>query len=392
MSRYLRQEASKEELEELHAWLQEPGNEVQFPGLLEEVWNDFEEKEPMQEGRAAAILSQIIAKPSSGSGQVFRPKWLRIAAAAIVILLAGAAVMTVVNHNKNKSINIELAKNDIAPGGNKAILTLANGAKIVLDSAHFGKLAQQGAMSITKTDSGKLSYSFSEKTGPMPKGAIVYNSLSTPRGGQYQLKLPDGSMVWLNAASSITYPVAFSGNERMVEITGEVYFEVVHDARMPFKVKAGKEIIEDLGTHFNINVYDDEPMLKTTLLEGSIKIQSADVDSSDSNEQEVILKPGQQAQIIKASSRQIKVVNDVNTEAVVAWKNGQFHLKGMDMGALMRQLARWYDVDVEFEGKVPDKRFGGSISRNVNLSAVLEALRDNEVQCRLEGNKIIVMP
>lgn len=205
----------------------------------------------------------------------------------------------------------------------------------------------------------------------------MFNTMRTPRGGEYRLQLPDGSKVWLNAASSITYPNIFTGDTRSVEITGEAYFEVAKDAARPFKVQAGNMKVEVLGTHFNINAYPGEPVIKTTLLEGAVRIQDA------------VLKPGQQASL--AATGQFRVEDDVETEEVMAWKNGFFQFNDADMPTVMRQLENWYDITVAYEGRVPKRSFGGAIQRSLPLSKVLDILEENNVRFKIEGRNITVM-
>lgn len=266
------------------------------------------------------------------------------------------------------------SKNDIAPGGNKAILTLSDGSAIVLDSASKGTLAQQGSTKILKLDDGKLSY---EATAGSSE--VLYNTISTPRGGQYQLELPDGSKVWLNAASSLRFPTAFSGNERNVELTGEGYFEIAKNANKPFHVMVNDMTVEVLGTHFNVNAYDDEETVKTTLLEGLVKINAA----TASNE----LKPGQQAQVDK--KKNIKVVN-ADVDEAVAWKNGFFTFSNADLPTVLRQLSRWYDVQITYEGAIPQRQFKGEMQRDLNLSEVLKILETNNVHFKIVDKRLMV--
>ncbi|HSZ31777.1 MAG TPA: FecR domain-containing protein, partial [Puia sp.] len=266
---------------------------------------------------------------------------------------------------------------DVAPGGNRATLTLGNGATMILDSESVGILTQQGNTSISKTDSGQLSYTV-EKGKPI---TIEENILTTPRGGQYQLVLPDGTKVWLNSASSITYPTAFSGNQRFVKTTGEVYFEVVHNASMPFVVKVGNTVITDLGTSFNINAYKEEGSITTTLLQGSIKIF---VGSKTD-----ILFSGQQ-EMTSVEGKSVTIKNNVDIDKVMAWKNGKLSFADVSVRQLMTEISRWYDVDIEYSGSVPNKQFYGSIRRDVPLSTVLNAIRSYGVETKIEGKKIIV--
>jgi len=274
------------------------------------------------------------------------------------------------------------AKNDIAPGGNHALLTLSNGTTIVLDDAKNGKLVDQGNMKVVKLDSGMLAYYNNNKNDQ----TTVYNTISTPRGGQYQVKLPDGTLVWLNSASSLKFPTTFAGAKREVELSGEAYFEVVKNKAMPFKVAIvtpsgdGGEVTV-LGTHFNINAYNDETSINTTLLEGSVKFTAGFVEK--------LLHPGQQS-VFNTSSQTVKV-QSVDVHQVIAWKDGFFEFDNTDLATIMRQLSRWYDVDISYQTINNKGLFGGGISRKLNLSEVLHLLETNGVQFKIEDRKVIVL-
>ena len=267
----------------------------------------------------------------------------------------------------------------ITPGGSKAILTLADGSLITLDSAVNGDIARQGNTSIVKLADGQVVY--------RPQGISVgeggMNTLSTPRGGQYQLTLPDGSKVWLNAASSITYPAAFAGNERKVKITGEAYFEVVANKSKPFLVSVnGGSTVEVLGTHFNINSYIDENSVRTTLLEGRVRIRSG--------KNSVVLQPGQQS-VVQAGREEVSVNSNLDIERLVAWKNGLFVFEDDDIKSIMRQVGRWYDVEIVYDNPPLSKLFMGKIPRDAPVSMVLELLETTgQVHFKIEGKKIIV--
>ncbi|SDS33672.1 FecR family protein [Mucilaginibacter mallensis] len=311
--------------------------------------------------------------------------WGKIAAAASILLFIsiGGYFLWHKQAPGKQIVHNQPLHNDIAPGGNKAILILASGKQIVLTGAKNGTLAKQGAITISKTSNGQVVYT-DASTAAQNTAFISYNSIETPRGGQYHLTLADGTNVWLNAASSIKYPTAFTGNERRVEITGEAYFEVKHDAAKPFRVICNGQIVEDLGTHFNINAYSDESAVKTTLLEGSVAVTSVGKNK--------ILKPGEQAQL---ENGDIHLAN-VDVDEMVAWKNGLFDFKDANIGIVMRQLARWYDVDVEYEGKIPDILFTGKLHRDINAAQILDMLSYFKVHFKIENEgvkkKIIVMP
>ncbi|HEY2582243.1 MAG TPA: FecR domain-containing protein [Mucilaginibacter sp.] len=303
---------------------------------------------------------------------------LSIAASLLIFFTTGIYFLLLHKPQPQQSAIVKPLKNDIAPGGNKAIITLSNGSTIALTGAKNGVLASQGNMLISKTADGQIRYAHSD--GSSWSKNIVFNTAATPRGGQYQFILSDGTRVWLNSASSIKYPVEFTGNERKVELTGEAYFEVAHNAKKPFRVISNGQTVEVLGTHFNINAYSDENATKTTLLEGSVKVSSAMVSN--------VIKPGEQAQLINGN---INVAN-VDVDEVVAWKNGFFHFEDNNIQEVMRQLARWYDVDIKYEGLLPTRRFSGEISRNVNASQILDILSFKKIHYKIDGKFIIVMP
>ena len=282
-------------------------------------------------------------------------------------------MVSLTSNAKEKSI--AAVQNDVAPGGNKAVLTLANGRQIFLDSAHTGMLAQQGNAQIVKTDSGRLEYTIVQGK---PAG-IVYNTLMTPRGGQFKLRLPDGTDVWLNSASSIRYPTAFAEGERKVEITGEAYFEVAGDKAKPFQVKVGDMNVLVMGTHFNINAYADEGAVATTLLEGSVKVSSGNKSAT--------LKPGQQA----VAASELTIVNNANVEQIMAWKNGYFSFNQADLRTVLRMLERWYDIDVKYPDNIPVRHFTGELSRDLTLSQVISVLGEMDVKFKIEGKTLTVM-
>ena len=275
----------------------------------------------------------------------------------------------------------------------KAVLTLANGAKIVLDSIVSGQLAREGNTSIVKTNPGEIVYTRSSEV-TSKENTLTYNTIATPKAGQFKITLPDGTKVWLNAQSSVRFPTTFTGYQRVVEIMGEVYFEVakmtVDQRKVPFKVLAGKQLVEVLGTRFNINSYHDEGKIKTTLLEGSIKVrQSGNTDDG------ILLRPGQQSELVATGkshtgSKPGFDVKTVNAGAVVAWKDGFFRFDNVGLPELMRQLSRWYDVEVVYRAPVDQHEFVGQIERSAPLSKVLKILEMGDVHFRVEGKTIIV--
>jgi ferric-dicitrate binding protein FerR (iron transport regulator) len=277
----------------------------------------------------------------------------------------------------------------VVPGGNKAVLTLADGSSIVLDNAANGALTQQGTTTVMKKQDGELVY----KTEDNKKAAVVaWNVISTPRGGQYQVVLPDGTKVWLNAVSSLRFPASFTGDERVVQLIGEAYFEVSSQAspngkgKKPFIVdvlpaEKGSRV-EVLGTHFNVKAYHDEAAIKTTLLEGSVKMSSI--------KSQYLMKPGQQTQVERDG--QIALNENADIDEAVAWKNGRFQFADADVRTVMREIARWYDVEVEYAGKVPAEKLEGEIPRNSNITEVFKILELSNVHCKIQGRKITVLP
>jgi hypothetical protein len=333
------------------------------------------------------IWERILAELPAEAKVRHLKKWYLIVAAATILLFLSIGLYFMSNKKvaRDQLAGNHNPQNEIVPGGNKAILTLANGKQIVLTGAQNGTIAQQGAITINKTANGQIVYGDLPKSGaqPSPSDANDLNTITTPAGGQYTVILPDGSKVFLNAASSLTYPVAFSGNERKVQLKGEAYFEVVHNALKPFRVVSNGQTVEVLGTHFNIDAYSDESLIKTTLLEGSVRVSKGG--------RVAMLRPGQQSQVANgATSPQINVAN-VDAEDAVAWKSGLFIFDGDNIQHIMQMISRWYNVDVSYSGAIPDDIFGGSVSRFSNVSDVLKALQlTGKVNFKIEGRKIVV--
>lgn len=341
-------------------------------------------------------LEQVWEKlpyPVPGNTYAARPLWKWIAAAAAVILVCSVGILSYRNSEKAKAGESVLHQHDALPGDNKAMLTLASGEKIMLDKARPGKLADEGGSTVIKTKQGEIIYKQTVSPERSSK-LLTYNSITTPRAGQYQVKLPDGTNVWLNAESSIRFPTVFSDHERIVEIKGEVYFEVAkkpgRKVPVPFRVLAGNQIIEVLGTRFNVNSYTDEGNIKTTLFEGSIKLKE-----KGNGHKDILLSPGQQAMYDaeqkETASRMLPFkVTQVDIKSVIAWKNGYFRFDNIGLPELMRQLSRWYDVEVIYEGPIREYEFVGQIERGTNLSKVLRILELGGVRFRIQGKKIIV--
>jgi len=305
------------------------------------------------------------------------PLLWKYVAAALIVIVAGVGIFTLTNKREHKPLTVQLQNktNDVLPGKFKAKLTLADGSVVVLDSANNKLLAKQGSTNVINED-GRVVYKQKGK-----EQQILYNTLSTTTGETYSMVLSDGTTVWLNTKSSVRFPVVFVGKQREVEVSGEVYFEVARNKEQPFIVKVNNAEVQVLGTHFNIMSYDEESTVNTTLFEGSVKFV---VGASS-----VMLKPGQQSQMAK--NGEMKVISDVDLDKVIAWKNGLFVFDGADLETVMRQLSRWYGVDIMYKAKALSQSFIGEIPRNSNLSDVLKVLElTSKIRFEIQGKKIIV--
>lgn len=329
----------------------------------------------LEDGKLETFLSEAMDAevPDAKPVRRLRNRWWMAAASILILLGAGAYFIHLKQPEK-----IVVKNNVIVPGSNKAVLTLANGSSIILEDAENGNLASQGNAHIVKKGD-VLAYN----TGRASDVSIMYNSVTTPRGGQYRIILSDGSHVWLNAASSIRFPTTFAGNERTVELKGEGYFEIEKNAAAPFKVKLedGAEV-EVLGTHFNIMAYNDEQENRTTLLEGSVRVSK--------NGSSRLLRPGDQA--VLTASGEVLLRKGADVAEAVAWKNGLFLFKSADIKTLMRQAARWYDIEIVYEGGITPDRFSGKISRNSSLQQFLKILQLSDVHYKIENRKLIITP
>jgi len=323
------------------------------------------------------ISAEIQIQPMAGNLSL----WKKIMAAATIVLISGISLYFYRQHMPDLISPKTEIVNDVRPGSNQAVLTLANGKRIVLNAAVNGEIAEQSGIRIRKTADGQLIYTLSDSgTAANTGAAATFNTIETPKGGQYQINLPDGTRVWLNAASSLKYPVRFDRKERKVSLQGEGYFEVAKDKRKPFKVNSGSQELEVLGTHFNINSYADELSSKTTLLEGAVRL-------SPHGGQDLVLSPGQQA-VLTSGRMKVAVVDP---EEVLAWKNGNFVFNDEGLETIMRKISRWYDVEVSYQRKPADLTFTGVVSRSKNISAVLNALdKTGKVHFKVEGKKVTV--
>ena len=346
----------------------------------------------LADSRRATVLLQNILAPARVTGEsipvIPLPKTgstrkIRLIKAVAAVLLAAVSIPAVWLLTNRRStpapVVVQVQKKpaqDVLPGGQKARLTLGDGTVIALDDAANGTLAKQGAATVIKL-SGKVNYTATNTGTP----ETVYNTISTPRGGQYQIELPDGSLVWLNAASSIHFPTAFTGPERKVDITGEAYFEIAKSRDLPFVVAVNGSQVTVMGTHFNVMAYPDEALLQTTLLEGSVQFSH--------NNQTVLLTPLEQSRLDREG--RLDKVQDPDAEDVLAWKNGLFLFDNADIQTVMRQLARWYDVEVEYRATPDNNLYHVEMPRSSKLSSVLKVLEITaNVHCSIEGKKIIV--
>ena len=393
---YVHFKCTAEEEEELMALLAQSENEAKVQALIDQTIKNTGIEMRMPDEVAASILQNILQKekglvvPLKSKKTNYR-MWMRVAAAAVVFFtIASYWVFDKKDSEKTKVVAVAKKQSPILPGGNHAVLTMSDGSIIVLDSMQNGTL-QHGSAKIKK-QGGLLIYNTLVSSKSNKK--VLYNTLLTPRGGQYQVVLPDGSKVWLNAESSLRFPTVFTGNQREVALTGEAYFEVAplkskkRQGKVPFIVSVASPLgdgrggmrVEVLGTHFNVNAYSDENAIKTSLLEGSVKI----IKDNKSK----LLKPGNQA-VLNKMQDEIDI-NHIDMNGVMAWKNGLFQFEGADITTIMREIGRWYNVEIVYSGKVPARTFEGKISRDAELSEVLRILELSKVKFSVDGRKIIV--
>jgi transmembrane sensor len=368
IQKYRDNTASEAEKEELLNWYRQKAyQDAEFPES-EDAVGDF-------------MLSRLTDEIKPAPRSISYTKWL---AAASILLILGVSWLFVSKFSggANKTNNTLAHKNDIPPGRNKAILTLTDGSKIALTDTGNGKIASQNGIQITKSAKGQLIYTIKASGDPNAASGetqqIDFNTIETPKGGQFQVILPDGSKVWLNAFSSLKFPVNFSlAKERRVELKGEAYFEVVHNEALPFRVITGKQVVEDLGTRFDVNAYDDEASTKTSLLQGKVRVTAGGKTT--------LLVPGQQATVANG----IKV-SEINTGEVIAWKNGYFNFDDEKLENIMKSVARWYNVDVVFEDEsLKSETFGAITTRFANISTLLKIMEQTgDARFSIDGSTI----
>ncbi|RZS71061.1 FecR family protein [Pseudobacter ginsenosidimutans] len=377
LERYANGIASEEEVQELFAELEKRTDEQEWEEMINQVFLQTGQDLSYDKSYWHPVIESILAVREIGTPvrNIRLKRWL--VAASVIAVMGVSAYLWWQSNNKEQQQKATIARQEIKAGSNGAVLTLADGSTIVLDSLGNGVIAEEQGAAAAVLQDGKLSY----KPSGEHAHEIVYNTMTTPRGRQFRMSLPDGTQVWLNSASSIRYPTAFIGKERKVEISGEAFFEVKQKANQPFIVQAGsKAEIQVLGTDFNVNAYNNEPSLNTTLLDGAVKVNGR------------LLKPGQQAKISTDQSDYVQLIEGIDINKVMAWKNGRFSFEGATIEEIMRQIERWYDVDVVFEGKRPRVEFEGQMTRNVSLNGLIAVMKRSGVNMRLEGRTLIVLP
>ncbi|BAV06951.1 FecR family protein [Filimonas lacunae] len=376
LKKYREGTASAEERALLEAWYH----------ALEYDATAFADEEAMQQMQAAS-WEVITAGKRQQAPVVGLFRRYRIGVAAAVVLAVAGITWFTINRQQPKQETIPTAQTTpAAPASDKAVLTLADGRQIVLEQADSGAIAEQNGIRIIKLNNGQLAYDKANKSGAQkPSATAMYNTLTTPRGGQYKIVLPDGTVVQMNSASSITYPTAFAGKERVVKLNGEAYFEVARNAQQPFKVEVNKTVVDVLGTAFNIHAYTDEPAVTTTLVNGSVRVTHTMAAGSKSE----LLTPGQQA----VGAETYLVTRKANMRQVLSWKNGLFIFEDRKLEDVLREVSRWYDIDIDMQAPADDTRYGGVINRNSDLKKVLELLERNGIRhFKIEGRKVIVLP
>lgn len=395
LEQYFNDTIGSEDCRELLNYLNNNPRDV-FDAVDEKVLN-LEEAPAFDNIQAQKVLAGIKADsrfnqkeedeaivPVIAKGGIFKlyVAWVKIAAA---VLLFGSAGVYFIQRHKMAAGQNEIAAAQpakILPGSNKAILTLATGKSIVLDSAENGALASTGKSQVNKVDDGKLVYDALPGAAHVGVNAVLYNTLTIPPGGQYQVVLPDGTQVWLNSSSALSYPTEFSGNERRVKLIGEAYFEVAKNKDKPFYVEMNNTQIRVLGTHFDVSAYSDDSAITTTLLEGSVQVSK--------NAKQAMLKPGQQAVVDNGADN--IAVSKVNTNTAVAWKNGYFVFEDEDLATIMKKVSRWYNADVEYNGNFDGQRFGGTFARSKSIAELLKNLEQiGKVHFKITGRRITVM-
>lgn len=398
--KYSDKTASESERDELMEFVATASKE-EISSYLEAVYDTLSKEDKqyfLSASKKAVILDKVFENKHSSTTDADNEKsltgfyrnqlWVQYASiAALLFIVLSIGFLFYKNYNRPQHHHVaqNTSSIDIEPGGNKATLTLEDGSTITLDELQDGQIAEQSGIVISKMNGGQLLYSNNGINKGLSRSG--FNTISTPRGGEFQIILPDGTKVWLNAASSLKFPTQFSQTERKVELQGEGYFEVAKNTTSPFIVSTKKQNVTVLGTHFNINSYEDEGSVKTTLIEGSVQVSLGSITKGDeSRTAKVRLKPNQQSILAGAGLNVI----DVNGEESIAWKDGYFNFQHADLPMVMRQLSRWYDIDVVYQGEIPSETFTGKVYRNMNISEVFEVLEFAQVNFKIEGKKMII--
>jgi len=374
LTRYAANSCTREELLELFTMIGDAEEDAQLHDSIEEVWHTISATDKLPNIDKNAIFDNILDESHVRSLHPIK-KWIGYAAAVLILFAVPFALH---KYHRTRQASTTIANNMIIkPGSNKAVLTLANGTQIPLNNARPGIIATQNNIPVTQQANGAIAY----QASPAGIASIqTLNTLTTPVGGQFTITLADGTKVWLNAMSSLKYPVSFAGAERRVELTGEAYFEVAKNKAMPFIVTVNGSEVKVYGTHFNIMGYNAEDNINVTLLEGSVKVSNAD--------QSKMLLPGQQAVIKNGIA-----ISAADGEQAIAWKNGKFNFAHEHIQSIMRKLARWYDIDVTYQGKPTQEGFVGTLPRSQNLAEILKTLElTGLVHFKTEGRSVTVMP
>lgn len=393
LQRYIDKASTQEEEEELLALIHKATYDQQLKGLMDKVWSHLPGSYHLSDNQSNRILSEIQQQfplITSRKG-IIKKRIIRWSAAAAVLIVLIAAGWVVYKNNLHEKLNnspsiLAQKPQDISPGGNKAVLILGNGSQLVLDSSGQGVLARIGNTRVIKTGVGKLVFqqkigggqnNFSPERLPSDDNLLI-----TPRGGEYMIILPDGTKAWLNAASSLRFPTAFTGSERKVELKGEAYFEVAKNKDKPFIVKSGDVEVQVLGTHFDVDAYSDNQNDKVTLLSGAVRI----VQTNDNHAR--LLQPGEAAQVNRQG--EIQLIKHADIAEAIAWKNGLFLFHNTDIHEVLKQISRWYDVQIDYAENI-NAQLNGMISRSTTLSQVLNMLEyTSKVKFTIEGRKVTV--
>ena len=376
LTQYAANNCTREELTELFTMIGDAEDDTQLHDSMEEVWHTISATDKLPNIDKNTIFNNVLDEPRVRNIHPLS-KWVGYAAAVLILFAVPYALHKFHRAHQVSTNNVAANNVIIKPGGNKAVLTLANGTQIPLNNTHPGIIATQNNIPVTQQANGGIAY---QENSEGIVSSQTFNTLATPVGGQFTITLADGTKVWLNSMSSLKYPVSFAGAERRVELTGEAYFEVAKNKTMPFIVTVNGSEVKVYGTHFNIMGYNAEDNINVTLLEGSVKVSNAD--------QSKMLLPGQQAVIKNGIA-----ISPADGEQAIAWKNGKFNFAHEHIQTIMRKLARWYDIDVTYQGKPTREGFVGTLPRSQNLAEILKTLElTGLVHFKTEGRSVTVMP